>query len=88
MKKPTLSFWNVGVPWIDILVCFIISAMAMPGFAAASPLGRKLLANPGLNFADFLVYLLIGYWGHFVVTLAVCLLVARWLRWISQRKKN
>ena len=28
MKKPTLSFWNVRVPWIDMLVCFIISALA------------------------------------------------------------
>jgi hypothetical protein len=88
MKKPTLSFWNASVPWIDMLVCFIISALAMAGFAAASPLGRKLLANPGLDFADFLVYLLIGFWGHFVVALAVCLLAARWLRWVSQRKKN
>ena len=61
MKKPTLSFWNVRVPWIDMLVCFIISALAMPGFAAVSSLGRKLLANPGLDFANFLVYMLIGY---------------------------
>jgi hypothetical protein len=60
----------------------------MAGFAAASPLGHKLLANPGLDFADFLVYMLIGFWGHFVVALAVCLLAVRWLRWVSQRKKN
>jgi hypothetical protein len=76
MKKPTLSFWNVRLPWIDMLVCFIISVLAMPGFAAVSPLGRKLLANPGFNFADFLVYLLIGYGAHFVLTLAFTLLLA------------
>jgi hypothetical protein len=88
MKKPTLSFWNVRLPWSDMLVGFIISALAMPVFAAASLLGRKLLTNPGVNIADFLVYMLIGYWGHFVVTLAACLLVARWLRWVRLRKKN
>ncbi|MBE3038088.1 MAG: hypothetical protein IMZ62_04675 [Chloroflexi bacterium] len=49
------------MPWIDMLVCFIISALAMPGFAAVSSLGRKLLANLGLDFANFLVYMLIGY---------------------------
>ena len=87
MKKP-LSFWDASVYWSDGLVCSGLAALATAGFAAVSPLGRMLFASPWLNFADFLVYLLIGYWGHFVVVMAVCLLAARWLRWVRQRKKN
>ena len=86
MKKP-LSFWDVRITWSDGLVCGGLALLVMVGLAAASPLGRILLASPWLNFADFIVYMLIGYWGHFVVALAVCLLAARWLRWVRQKRK-
>ena len=85
MKKPLL-FWGASIYWSDGLVCGGLAALITAGFAAASPLGRMLLVSPWLNFADFLVYLLIGYWGHFVITLAVCLLAARWLRWVREKK--
>jgi hypothetical protein len=84
MKKP-LSFWDVSLHWSDGLVCGVLAVLVMAGFAATSPLGRMLLASPWLNFADFLVYTLIGYWGYFVVALAVCLLAARWLRWVKEK---
>lgn len=85
MKK-TLSFWDAKIYWSDGLVCGGLAVLVTAGLAAASPLGRMLLASPWLNFADFLVYLLIGYWGFFVVALAVCLLAARWLRWSREKK--
>jgi hypothetical protein len=87
MKKP-LSFWDARIYWSDGLVCGGLAALAMVGFAATSPLGRMLLASPWLNFADFLVYTLIGYWGHFVVTFACTLLLARARHWASLRNKK
>lgn len=88
MKKPGLSFWDVRLSWVDGAVCALLAALAMAGSAAASPLGRKLLAKPGFDPADFLVYMLISYWGYFIVTFTVALLLARARRWVSQRKKG